>query len=88
MDRAFFDCTGLPEELVYRQHDGWMQAVHPDDLDRARAMWALAPAHLDAYDLELRVRRADGTYCMLRGTAVPVWENGELVAWEGSALIY
>lgn len=85
MDRAFFEYTGMSEQDVYGRYEGWMDAVHPNDLERARAMWALAAMRLDQYDLELRLRSAHGTYEMLRGSVVPVWENGELVAWEGIA---
>jgi PAS domain-containing protein len=87
MDPAFFEYTGLCERDVYGRSDGWMDAVHPNDVERARAMWQLAAMHLDQYDLELRLRSARGTYETLRGTVVPVWENGELVAWDGTATI-
>lgn len=87
IDPAFFEYTGLSEKDVYARYDGWMDAVHPDDLERARAMWALAAMHLDQYDLEVRLCNAQGTYQTIRGSVVPVWENGELVAWEGTATI-
>jgi PAS domain-containing protein len=79
----FFDYTGLPEQLVYADREGWMQAVHPDDLERAQAMWALARMRLDRYELELRLRGADGAYRTFLGSAHPVRVNGAVVAWSG-----
>lgn len=67
-DREFFEYTGLPEDVVYGNPEGWMRAVHPDDLERAQAMWALAVMHLDEYRLEVRLRGKDG----------------EVVAWPGA----
>jgi PAS domain-containing protein len=87
MDQTFFEFTGLSEDLVYGKPGGWMEAVHPDDVERARALWGMAALQLDQYDLEVRVRTVRGTYATLCGSAVPVRQNGEVVAWEGHAVI-
>jgi len=61
--------TGLPMEKLLE--DGWLQVVHPDDLDYILrnylpAIEARMPVHL-----EYRVRRADGAYRWLLASGVP-----------------
>jgi PAS domain S-box-containing protein len=40
----------------------WIQNVHPDDLDRARAFWQRIDPASSANEIELRIRRVDGSY--------------------------
>jgi PAS domain S-box-containing protein len=49
-----------PEELA--EYDAWKRIVHPDDLPRCLVAWH-APE--DAWDIEYRARRSDGTWVWL-----------------------
>jgi PAS domain S-box-containing protein len=62
--------TGLPFAALLG--DGWQQAYHPDDHERAWAIWRKAVRNTQPCELECRIRRADGTWrwFMLRITAV------------------
>lgn len=46
--------------------DGWLQLVHPDDREAAQSAWQAAVAGRADYDLEYRLRRADGEYRWFR----------------------
>ena len=63
---------------------GWLDAVHEDDRERARAAWLGAVAARTAYEVEYRTRRHDGVYrwTVARGTPV-LDKNGEIVEWIG-----
>jgi PAS domain S-box-containing protein len=66
---------------------GWLEAVHPEDRARAREAWQHAMAQRSAYDVEVRVRRADGSYAhtVARGTPI-LSETGEIEEWIGCNL--
>ena len=66
---------------------GWLeQYVHPDDRARTLAVCREALARGRACELELRARRADGSWSWIQGRMVPVHdEAGEIVEWVGSA---
>lgn len=64
---------------------GWLESVHPDDVQRAIDAWRMAMPVGGTFDTEFRLRRADGVYRWFRGRAVPVRdENGEIVKWFGT----
>jgi PAS domain S-box-containing protein len=65
---------------------GWLDALHPDDRDGARAAWDVAIATTGAkpYDVEYRVRAADGGYRWFSARGVPVLDAGGAVReWVG-----
>ena len=63
---------------------GWLDAVHPDDQERVRAVWADAIAARTIYQAEYRLRRHDGDYRYFLVRAVPVLDGaGELREWVG-----
>jgi PAS domain S-box-containing protein len=63
---------------------GWLDAVHPDDQERVRAVWASAVAARTMYQAEYRLRRHDGEYRYFLVRAVPVLDAaGELREWVG-----
>ena len=65
--------------------DGWQTFVHPDDLPGAGQRWAHSLATGDPYEVEFRLRRADGVYRwhLARGTAQRA-SDGELRRWFGT----
>jgi PAS domain S-box-containing protein len=75
--------TGVPEseQLGYR----WLEQLHPDDRDRVIAEWAAVAARGESFDIEFRIRRADGVFRWFRTRAIPFRDNdGQLVKWFGS----
>ena len=59
-------------------------AVHADDLPRVVAAWRRAVATGTEYQVEQRLRRADGAYRWFRGRALPVRDpRGTVVRWYG-----
>lgn len=56
--------------------------LHPDDLERVIDQWRAAIASGQRYDLDLRLRRADGVYRWFHYVAVPLRDiDGELIRW-------
>lgn len=75
--------TGVSaEDLVARTRP---EVVHPDDWARMQEVWerALREGHL--YEIEYRLRRADGAYRWYIGRAVPVRDpEGRIARWFGT----
>ncbi len=64
--------------------DGWLDAVHPDDRDRAAEAWARATRERIVYDVEYRLRRRDGVHRWMstRGVAIANLD-GSVREWVG-----
>ncbi|MCW5642061.1 MAG: PAS domain-containing protein [Rhodoferax sp.] len=64
---------------------GWATLVHPDDLARAKSTWAAALRSGKNYEVEFRIRRADGVYRWHLVRALPVRNtSGAIVRWVGT----
>jgi PAS domain S-box-containing protein len=61
--------SGLPIEKL--RDNGWLNAVHPDDLDYCVGNYVPAIEARKPFLFEYRVRRADGAYRWLLATGVP-----------------
>ncbi len=82
-NRRWLDYTGQTLEESYGH--GWNKPFHPDDQERAWDAWQNATKNGAVYDLECRLRRADGVYgwWLIRG--VPVLdERGAILKWFGT----
>jgi PAS domain S-box-containing protein len=66
--RAF---TGQTYE-EWRGH-GWLDAVHPDDRERAGRAWREAVERGQSYEVEYRLRRPDGGYTPTLARSVREW---------------
>jgi PAS domain S-box-containing protein len=76
--------TGAPPEANYGWN--WVNLVHPDDAERARAGWAEAVRTESPFALEFRVRRHDGVFRWHACRALPVRrEDGRVRKWVGTA---
>ena len=76
--------TGIPEE---EQLDlQWLgRVIHPDDRERTREHWLGAVAGRHPYDIEYRIRAADGTYRWFQTRGVPLRDTkGVIVKWYGT----
>ncbi|WP_375413653.1 PAS domain-containing protein [uncultured Bradyrhizobium sp.] len=63
----------------------WGRIVHPDDIPGALAAWTSAIASGDAYEVEFRLRRADGAYRWFLARAVPARDDkGGIIRWIGT----
>ena len=81
--RQWVEYTGIPEEEQFGLV--WLdKVVHPQDRERVRERWMAAVQGRDDYDLELRIRRADGQYRWFKARATPVRDEGRTVRWFGT----
>jgi PAS domain S-box-containing protein len=64
---------------------GWKSVVHPEDWERCLASWTRALQSGERYEIEYRLRRADGTYRWHHGSAVPLRDaSGRPQRWFGT----
>ena len=64
---------------------GWTSIVHPDDGERTRAAWAESLATGRDFQIEFRIRRADGVYRGHLARALPIrGEDGAIIQWVGT----
>lgn len=83
LSRQWAEYTGRPEaeQLGF----GWAEQLHPEDRERVQAEWARATVRGDFFDIEFRIRRADGVFRWFKTRAVPLRDNaGRIVKWFGS----
>ncbi|HEY9648365.1 MAG TPA: PAS domain S-box protein [Chroococcidiopsis sp.] len=63
----------------------WLTIVHPDDRDRTAQEWRSALAAGKRYDIECRLRVADGGYHTMRWCGVPILDDhGRIREWAGT----
>jgi PAS domain S-box-containing protein len=65
----------------------WTETVHPDDVAAIVQKWHAALASGEPFEIETRVRRADGSYRALLHRKLPLRdEQGNIVKWFGSSI--
>jgi diguanylate cyclase (GGDEF)-like protein/PAS domain S-box-containing protein len=75
--------TGNAQSLVAPD---WTQLIHPDDLRDAQRLREDAIEKGEPYDIEHRMRSADGSWRWFRSFAAPRRnEQGEIILWFGSS---
>jgi PAS domain S-box-containing protein len=83
-NRRFFDYTGLTEAEVDDQ--AWARVTHPDDLPTTLARREETLLSGEVFEVENRVRAADGTYRWHLARAIPIrGEDGAIDFWIGTA---
>lgn len=66
---------------------GWIDVIHPDDLDRTRSLWKQSLKSGTVYEGEVRYRRRDGQYRWHRFKALPWYDEGGGVSeWYGASI--
>jgi two-component system, sensor histidine kinase and response regulator len=83
LSRQWVQYTGVAEDeqLGHR----WVEVLHPDDRDRTMASWRDAVEGRAPYDLEYRIRGADGRYRWYQTRGLPLRdESGRAVKWFGT----
>ncbi|MEP0912730.1 ATP-binding protein [Leptolyngbya sp. GB1-A1] len=79
----WFDYTGLT--LAQTQGLGWQKIIHPDDRADSIRRWTQAAEQKTSYDVEHRLKRADGSYCWHLTRALPMLdEQGQVIRWFGT----
>lgn len=64
---------------------GWEKALHPDDLPACVQRWDHCVRTGQVYEVEYRIRRADGVYRWFIGRANPLRdEQGHIIQWVGT----
>jgi PAS domain S-box-containing protein len=84
-NRAWLEFTGrsAEEELG----DGWLGAVHPDDLARCLEACASAFNNREPFAVEFRLRRKDGEYRWILDTGTPRFDaDGQFLGYIGSCI--
>lgn len=82
-NQQWMDYTGFTFEESTEQ--GWGKAIHPDDRQRAWAVWQQAVKSRGVYSVESRLRRADGAYRWWLVRGVPRTDaNGNILKWFGT----
>ncbi len=65
--------------------EGWQNVLHPDDLPNAVVRWTHALATGEPYEVEFRLKLADGTYaCHLARAVAQRDATGAIVRWFGT----
>ena len=81
-NRRWTEYTGLPVEQT--AGSGFEAAIHPEDLQRHRDEWRAALATGEPFEVEARLRRADGQYRWNFVRGVPLRdEHGKILKWYG-----
>lgn len=79
----WYEFTGVPAGST--DGEGWNGMFHPDDQDRARALWDHSLQTGEPYEIEYRLRRHDGVYRWTLGRALPFRdEGGQIRRWFGT----
>jgi PAS domain S-box-containing protein len=82
-NRRWYEFTGMPEGST--DGEGWNGMFHPEDRERAWAAWRHCLATGEPYEIEYRLRRADGVYRWTLGRALPVRDpQGRIIRWFGT----
>ncbi len=82
---VYEEVWGRTCESVYRNPMSWQEAIHPDDLERAHAVFA-RQIQGERVDSEYRIRTPDGEEKWIRDRAFPVRdEGGQLIRVVGIA---
>jgi PAS domain S-box-containing protein len=84
LSRQWLDYTGMSESQPL-DAQRLREVIHPDDLAATTASWAAAAEGLAPYDLEHRIRAADGSYRWFKTRGTPVKnEAGRTAKWFGT----
>ncbi|MDP1928865.1 MAG: ATP-binding protein [Thiobacillus sp.] len=81
-NRRWLEYTGrtMEQELAF----GWIDGLHPDDRDRCVSFYQTAVDGQQRFEMEFRLRRADGTYGWVADTRIPRFnEDGRIEGYIG-----
>lgn len=82
-NQRWFEITGVDEKSSWGS--GWNSVLHPEDVEKFAAQWESALRAGKAFQMEFRLRKADGSYCWYRNRALPEKDaSGRVVRWVGT----
>ncbi len=82
-NKRWYEFTGL--EVGESNGDAWSNVLHPDDRERAIAVWQGAVATGEKYEIEYRLRHHDGSYRWALGNGLPQRDaSGRITRWFGT----
>ncbi len=84
-NERWLEFTGrtMDQELGY----GWAEGVHPDDFDRCVGIYTAAFDRREIFEMEYRLRRADGAWRWILDRGVPfVNGSGDFAGYIGSCV--
>lgn len=82
-NQAWLDFTGKPIE--HELGEGWAENVHPSDVARCSKVYREAFGKREPFEIEFRMRRADGAYRWLIGRGAPYVDmDGGFAGYLGS----
>ncbi|MBC7814483.1 MAG: PAS domain S-box protein, partial [Burkholderiales bacterium] len=83
--RGWYEYTGLDEEIGLGFD--WLNAVHPEDFAKTDATFAAAIKQPQDYELDYRLRRADGEYRWVVDCGRPLFAaDGKFTGYVGSII--
>jgi PAS domain S-box-containing protein len=62
----------------------WMDAVHPDDIDKVSHHWKNTWINKGSSELEYRFRHSDGSVVWIIGNIIPEFQNDEIIGYIGT----
>ena len=85
LSQRWYDYTGrTPEQDL---GNGWLDNVHPDDVDHVIRNFGAARASGTPYSVDFRLRRADGSYCWCIDAGMPrLGDDGQPVGFVGTVI--
>ncbi len=85
LNKCWSDFTGI--SVQDGLGNGWVAAVHPDDLNTTSAAFKQAYIHRNVYSKELRIKRKDGKYRWVQDHAVPRYDSeGAFLGFIGTSV--
>jgi PAS domain S-box-containing protein len=82
-NRRWYEYTGMPEGST--DGEAWNGMFHPEDQDRAWAVWRHSLETGEPYHIEYRLRHRSGEYRWVLGRARPVRNGaGAILRWYGT----
>jgi hypothetical protein len=84
LNQRWYEFTGQTVEQA--MGFGWLEVLHPDDIQRVMQVWAQSLHTGVLYEVELRYRCHDGTYHWYLARALPKKdEQGRIAKWFGTS---
>jgi len=85
MNESWTSLTGLPQEAGLGRR--WVEAVHPDDVERLAKTYTDAFDRRESFPIEFRLRRHDGDFRWVFVQGVPRYDaRGSFAGYIGSAV--
>lgn len=82
-NKRWYEYTGMPEGST--DGEAWNGVFHPEDQTRAWKLWTHSLKTGEPYEIEYRLRYADGSYRWVLGRALPMRNRrGDITKWFGT----